>query len=73
MTKINKKLDTNRLYYYVDLYSQKVELGTKYFMMRVDALLKNDKEKVEFIENMFLKPADMQAAYAAQKILDLFN
>ncbi len=68
-----KRIDINRLDYFVDLYSKKVELGTKYFMLRVEALLKGDKEKVEYIENMLLKPADIQAEYAAKKIIEVLS
>ena len=46
-----KSQNLNRLYYFVDLYLKKVDLGIKYFVMRVEALRKKDKEKAEFIEN----------------------
>lgn len=69
---MNNKVDTGRLVFFVELYSQKVELGSKYFMLRSEVLAGDDKERVEFIENMFLKPADAQAAYVAKKIKNLF-
>ncbi len=69
----DKRLDINRLCYFVDLYCKKVDLGSKYFMLRVEALRKGDKEKVEYIENMLLKPADIQAEYAAKKILQVLS
>lgn len=73
MSEPSKRLDIKRLEYFVNLYAEKVDLGTKYFMMRVNALMKKDKEQVEFIENMYLKPADLQAEYAAKKIKQLFD
>lgn len=73
MSSTTRNLNLNRLYYLVDLYAEKIDLGIKYYSMRIDAILEKDKEKAEFIENMFLKPADMQAKYVAQKIKDLFN
>jgi hypothetical protein len=69
---MNNEVSIKLLLCYVDLYSKKVELGTKYFMLCREARKAGEWEKAEFIENMLFKPAEMQEDYVARKIRGLF-
>jgi hypothetical protein len=55
------------LYYYSDIICEKIDLQTDVFMQRIEALRNGDWGKVEFIEEMMLKPLSSQITYLAEK------
>jgi len=44
------------IFYYTDLFCEKVDLHTDAFIERIEALKLGDMDKVEFIEKMMLEP-----------------
>lgn len=59
------------IFYYTDLFYEKVDLHTDAFIERIEALKLGDTDKVEFIEKMMLKPLEQQIAFLADKLYKL--
>lgn len=65
--------NTKQILYYADLICEKIDLQTDAFIKRIEAVKVGDWQKVEFIEEMMLKPLDAQIIYLANKTGSLFN
>ncbi|MDP2638169.1 MAG: hypothetical protein Q8P26_03855 [Candidatus Levybacteria bacterium] len=62
---------TKQLLYYADIICEKIDMHADAFVKRIEALQKGDVGKVEFIENMMLKPLNDQITYLANKAISL--
>jgi len=63
-----RRLDIKRFDFFVDLLCKKIDQDSEVFMERVQALINKDKEQVDFIENMKLKPINDQIKYLVAKV-----
>ena len=59
------------IFYYTDLFCEKLDLHTDAFIERIEALKLGDTDKVEFIEKMMLEPLEQQIAFLADKLYKL--
>lgn len=70
---VSKKTSTRRVLYYADLLGEKLDLHTDGFIKRIEAQRIGDKERVEFVEEMMIKPLDKQIVYLAGKLSSLIQ
>lgn len=59
--------------YYSDLLCKKIDMHVDAFLERVEAMGAKQPGKVEFIEEMTLKPLDMQISYLTTKLLNVLQ
>ena len=59
------------IFYYTDLFCEKVDLHTDAFIERIEALKLGDTEKVEFIEKIMLEPLEQQITFLVDKLYKL--
>lgn len=57
--------------YYINLIIQKLDLNGEGAVMRIEAIYAGDWERVEFLEQMMLKPLNRQMHFLAGKLHDL--
>jgi len=62
-------MDAKTIRYYANLICKKIDLETEAFVERIKAIESGDREKVEFIEEMMLKPVAYQIRYLANKVV----
>lgn len=73
ITEYKRPVNIKQFFYYIDLICEKIDLQTDAFIKRIEAIKTGDWQKVEFIEEMMLKPLDTQIIYLANKTGNLFN
>jgi hypothetical protein len=61
------------LNYYLDLIDKKLGLRGDTAVRRIEAVCAGDWEKVEFLEQMILKPLSRQIYYLSGKLLELLK
>jgi hypothetical protein len=59
--------------YYSDLLCKKIDLHVDAFIDRIEAIRTKELTRVEFIEEMTLKPLDMQISYLTKKLLTVLQ
>lgn len=59
--------------YYSDLLCKKIDMHVDAFMERVEAMGAKQSGKAEFIEEMTLKPLDVQISYLTTKLLNVLQ
>lgn len=62
-----------RLAYYLDLIDKKLELWGDAAVKRVEAVCAGDREEVEFLKQMMLKPLSKQVYFLTGKLLELLE
>lgn len=63
----------DQIQYYIDLICRKLDLQLDGAVMRIEAIYAGDRERIEFLEQMMIKPLDAQIYYLAGKLLDLLE
>lgn len=59
--------------YYLDLIDKKLCLRGNAVVRRIEAVCAGDWERVEFLEQMMLKPLGHQIYYLSEKLLELLK
>lgn len=69
----DKAMTMTQIDYYLGLILQKLDLRGNGAVMRIEAIYAADWGRVEFLEQMMLKPLDAQISYLAGKLHDLLT
>tara|TARA_Y100000310_G_scaffold234119_1_gene237057 strand:+ start:133 stop:363 length:231 start_codon:yes stop_codon:yes gene_type:complete len=60
-------MNTKQILYYANALIRKLDLSADAFIERIEALRQGDKDRVEYIEKMMLKPLSHQIKYLATR------